>query len=280
MTLFSDLSFGANAPNDASKVAYLDDLLLVKKDKLNNDENSNKRMIAFNESYRKKQGDYLWLLLYVFIALVIFALLYAVKMFFPVIPTIVMDILYVNLFAFLLLFIAIKIYYIQQRSKMNYDKVEIPSNVPKPGYGNNNLPGQGAQDLNMFGRDAKDFAGDLFTFTGTDPSEYYYANGMCFISYTTSPLTNANIKAKTNTINIEYIGTATSTGKIYTGSSVINTTSTNMSYSTASAAPTLGNGSTLLTSNVANTTPFKWLDGRIYNSSDTDKIVIGFVPQL
>jgi len=116
--------------DDATK--YLNDLLLVKQDKLNNDQNSNKRMIAFNESYRKRQADYLWLIFYVFIALIIFCFFYLLRMFFPFIPDIVMDLLYVNLFAFLLLFIAIKIFYIQQRSKMNYDELDISSNIPKP----------------------------------------------------------------------------------------------------------------------------------------------------
>ena len=107
MTLFGDISGNSDYDTNTTGASkYLNDLLLVKKDKLNNDQNSNKRMIAFNESYRKKQGDYIWLLLYVFIALIIFCFFYIMRLFFPFIPDIVMDLLYVNLFAFLILFIA------------------------------------------------------------------------------------------------------------------------------------------------------------------------------
>jgi len=129
--LFGDVDTTNLDGNTGAVTKYLNDLLLVKQDKLNNDQNSNKRMIAFNESYRKRQADYLWLVFYVFIALIIFCFFYLLRMFFPFIPDIVMDLLYVNLFAFLLLFIAIKIFYIQQRSKMNYDELDIPSNIPK-----------------------------------------------------------------------------------------------------------------------------------------------------
>ena len=189
MPLFSDVNVDTTS-NGASNTAdtkskYLEDLLLVKKDKLNNDQNSNKRMIAFNESYRKKQGDYLWLLLYVFIALIIFCFFYIMKTFFPFIPDIVMDLLYVNLFAFLLLFISIKIYYIQKRSNMNYDELDIPSNIPKPNDPSNNVPGK---DVNLYGELTLDtlatqVVNSIFDFNGGIYT-CSYKNNRYFITYT------------------------------------------------------------------------------------------------
>ena len=267
MTLFGDISGNSDYDTNTTGASkYLNDLLLVKKDKLNNDQNSNKRMIAFNESYRKKQGDYIWLLLYVFIALIIFCFFYIMRLFFPFIPDIVMDLLYVNLFAFLILFIAIKIYYIQQRSNMNYDELDIPSNIPKSNDSSNSVTGG---DINLFSViDPKIAAAQKFTFS-TDPSSYDHIKGMYFIYYT-STLSSDTIKSNTDDVNVVYI--AANGGKLFGGTTKITSTGGTVSHATSSEVTIGGTQLTGVSKNAGK----EWFDGKIYNATDTNKLVIGF----
>lgn len=130
--------FNTSIPNSADisgQNQYVNTMLLVKTDQLNNAHNSNKRMIEFNESYRKKQSDYNWLVIYVIIAMLIFVILLALKFFIPTIPQIAMDLLYVHVFGILMFIILVKLYFIWSRNNMNYDEINV--NVPIPNNGDN-----------------------------------------------------------------------------------------------------------------------------------------------
>lgn len=90
---------------------------------------SNNRMIFLNESYRKKQTEYNILLFYVLIGLLVFLFLVAIKRFFPFIPSTLMDFFIVILFLVILIFVAYKIFDIQRRYKLNFDELDIPTNI-------------------------------------------------------------------------------------------------------------------------------------------------------
>lgn len=90
---------------------------------------SNNRAIYLNENYRKRQAEYNILLFYTLLGFFIFLILVAIKRFFPVIPSRVMDFLIVILFFFIFLFIGYKIYDIQRRYILNFDELDIPSNI-------------------------------------------------------------------------------------------------------------------------------------------------------
>lgn len=118
---------------------YIKNMLLVKTDQLNNASNSTKRMIEFNESYRKKQSDYNWLVIYVIIAMIIFVFFVALKFFIPTIPQIVMDVIYTHIFGILLFIIFVKLYFIWSRNNMNYDEINVNVAVPNPNSQNGNI---------------------------------------------------------------------------------------------------------------------------------------------
>lgn len=90
---------------------------------------SNNRAIYLNENYRKRQAEYNILLFYTLLGFFIFLILVLIKRFFPVIPSQVMDFLIVVLFFFIFLFIGYKIYDIQRRYILNFDELNIPTNI-------------------------------------------------------------------------------------------------------------------------------------------------------
>jgi hypothetical protein len=90
---------------------------------------SNDRMIFLNESYRKRQAEYNMLLLYVLLGTFIFLILVAIKRIFPFIPSALMDLLILILFFITLIFVAYKFFDIQRRYKLNFDELNIPSNI-------------------------------------------------------------------------------------------------------------------------------------------------------
>jgi hypothetical protein len=90
---------------------------------------SNKRASYLNENYRKRQAEYNILLFYTLLGFLFFLILVAIKRFFPVIPSRIMDFLIFVLFLFIFLFIGYKIYDIQRRYILNFDELNIPSNI-------------------------------------------------------------------------------------------------------------------------------------------------------
>lgn len=90
---------------------------------------NNKRMIYFNENYRKKQTEYNMLLFYVLLAFFLFLVLVAIKRFFPLIPSRVIDLLIIIMFVIIFTYVVYKLYDIQRRYILNFDEIDIPSNV-------------------------------------------------------------------------------------------------------------------------------------------------------
>ena len=66
---------------------------------------NNKRMIYFNENYRKKQTEYNMLLFYVLLAFFLFLVLVAIKRFFPLIPSRVIDLLIIIMFVIIFTYV-------------------------------------------------------------------------------------------------------------------------------------------------------------------------------
>jgi hypothetical protein len=150
---------------------YIKQMLLAKTDQLNNASNSTKRMIEFNESYRKKQSDYNWLVIYVIIAMIIFVFFVALKFFIPTIPQIVMDIIYTHIFGILLFIIFVKLYFIWSRNNMNYDEINV--NVAVPNNGNQSGSGSTANSEDLLLQNYFTFAGN-YSFENINGVHYIY----------------------------------------------------------------------------------------------------------
>lgn len=91
--------------------------------------NSNDRMIFFNENYRKRQAEYNLMLFYLLLGFFVFLTLVAIKRFFPVIPSSLMNFLIAILFLIILVVVAYKYFDIQRRYVLNFDEVDIPNNI-------------------------------------------------------------------------------------------------------------------------------------------------------
>ena len=86
---------------------------------------NNKRMIYFNENYRKKQAEYNLVLFYVLLAFFLFLVLVAIKRFFPIIPSRIMDLLIIIIFVIIFTYVIYKVYDIQRRYVLNFDEINI-----------------------------------------------------------------------------------------------------------------------------------------------------------
>jgi hypothetical protein len=90
---------------------------------------SNERVLFLNESYRKKQYEYNLLFFYVFIAILFFFILVALKRFVPFIPTIVINLLIILVFFIVSVYVVYKFYDIQRRYVLNFDEIDTNTDI-------------------------------------------------------------------------------------------------------------------------------------------------------
>jgi len=105
------------------------DRLDAKKDEINKEIAGRKRIVDLNESYRKKQAQYVYIIIVLIFALLLYIILVNIKYFIPVIPNFVIDLLTFFLGALTSLYLYVLIKDIYSRDNMNYDQLDLPAPV-------------------------------------------------------------------------------------------------------------------------------------------------------
>lgn len=94
-----------------------------KKELIDKAEFSQNRQQEFNESYRKKYIYYNYIAVVVVITLLVYLALVILQYIFPVIPTAIIDLATILIFAFIIIFVVYNLITIYSRDKLNFDKI-------------------------------------------------------------------------------------------------------------------------------------------------------------
>ena len=105
--------------------------LADKKDKIDDEIAGRKRIVDLNESYRKKQAQYVYIIIILIFALLLYIMIIKIKTFIPLIPDYVIDLLTFFLGALTCLYLYVLVKDIYSRDNMNYDQLKLsaPSTV-------------------------------------------------------------------------------------------------------------------------------------------------------
>lgn len=116
-----DLNKNVNNVNDI--LVKENDYLNNKKSSIESELQSQERLIELNDSQRKKQSQYNYIILILVIALILFILLVKIKSVFPFIPDFIISFLIIILFFVSLIYIIYILYSISNRDHINFDKI-------------------------------------------------------------------------------------------------------------------------------------------------------------
>lgn len=98
----------------------------AKKNKIDEEIVGRKRIVDLNESYRKKQAQYVYIIIILIFALLLYIMIIKIKTFIPVIPDFVIDLLTFFLGALTCLYLYVLVKDIYSRDNMNYDQLKLP----------------------------------------------------------------------------------------------------------------------------------------------------------
>jgi hypothetical protein len=115
------------------------DRLMAKKAQIDNEITGKQRMIDLNESYRKKQSQYIYILMILVVVLIVYICIVKIKQFIPDIPDSLIDLILIALFSFTIVYIYTLIRGIFNRDNMNYDNLKLG---PPPGASNSDVLNQ------------------------------------------------------------------------------------------------------------------------------------------
>lgn len=101
--------------------------LANKKSKIDEEIVGRKRIVDLNESYRKKQAQYVYIIIILIFALLLYIIIIKIKTFIPVIPDSVIDLLTFFLGALTCLYLYVLVKDIYSRDNMNYDQLNLPA---------------------------------------------------------------------------------------------------------------------------------------------------------
>jgi len=111
-------------------VQKVDDVLIAEKDRLDKKkelidkaEFSQNRQQELNESYRKRYMYYNYIGVVVVITLLVYLALVMLQYFIPIIPSVIIDIATMFIFAFIIIFVVYNLIKIYSRDKLNFDKI-------------------------------------------------------------------------------------------------------------------------------------------------------------
>jgi uncharacterized membrane protein (DUF485 family) len=111
-------------------VKKVDDVLIAEKNRLDKKkelidkaEFSQNRQQELNESYRKRYMYYNYIGVVVVIMLLIYLVLVTLQYLFPIIPSVIVDIASILIFAFIIIFVGYNLVTIYSRDKLNFDKI-------------------------------------------------------------------------------------------------------------------------------------------------------------
>jgi hypothetical protein len=97
--------------------------LIEKKQQIDKALFNQERIQTFNDSYSKKYAYYNNILIYILFILFIYLAIVLVKRFFPIIPSFILDIITILLFAFAIIYVSMKLSDINSRDKIYFDKL-------------------------------------------------------------------------------------------------------------------------------------------------------------
>ena len=105
-----------------------EDRLKSKKEQVDRAQFNQVRLIAFNESFRKRYAFYNTILIYIVIILLIYLGIVLLKIYVPIIPSFILDIISIFLFTFAIIYVGKKINELYGRDNMDFDKIDHNSN--------------------------------------------------------------------------------------------------------------------------------------------------------
>ena len=88
-----------------------------------------KRIVDLNESYRKKQAQYVYIIIVLILALLLYIMIVKIKTFIPVVPDSVIDLLTFFLGALTCLYLYVLFKDIYSRDNMNYDQLNLAAPI-------------------------------------------------------------------------------------------------------------------------------------------------------
>jgi hypothetical protein len=100
-----------------------------KKTQLDNARKGQMRVLMMNESYRKRQSEYLKLITAVVVVFALVIVMRYTRVYFNVLPDAVYTLLHILLFASLIIYSLITYINVNSREKINYDRLSLPSPV-------------------------------------------------------------------------------------------------------------------------------------------------------
>lgn len=103
--------------------------LQAKKQQIGSAVANTQRTIALNESYRKRQVQFIYILLLLILGLLIYLFLRNIEMFFPFIPSFIVDFLTILAMSIIFIYIAFLLRDISLRSNTNFDELNLPPPV-------------------------------------------------------------------------------------------------------------------------------------------------------
>jgi hypothetical protein len=115
-----------------TNVSDVDNVLINEKNRLNakkelidKAEFSQNRVQDLNESYRKRYIYYNYIAVVVVIVLLIYLGLVILQYFFPIIPTLLVDLVTIFVFAFIIIFVVYHLIIVYSRDRLNFDKINM-----------------------------------------------------------------------------------------------------------------------------------------------------------
>lgn len=104
------------------------DRLKAKKEQVDKAQFNQDRLIAFNESFRKRYAFYNTIVIYIVIILLIYLGIVLLKTYVPIIPTFILDIITIILFVGAIVYVGKKINELYGRDNMDFDKIDTSRN--------------------------------------------------------------------------------------------------------------------------------------------------------
>ena len=105
------------------------DRLEAKKEQVDKAQFNQDRLIAFNESFRKRYAFYNTIVIYIVIILLIYLGIVLLKTYVPIIPPVILDIITIIVFASAIVYVGKKINELYGRDNMDFDKLDMTSNI-------------------------------------------------------------------------------------------------------------------------------------------------------
>jgi hypothetical protein len=100
--------------------------LKVKKEQIDNARQGQMRVLMMNESYRKRQSEYMKLIIAVVVVFALVIVMRYTRVFFNVLPEAVYTLLHILLFASVIIYSMITYVNVSSREKINFDRLDIP----------------------------------------------------------------------------------------------------------------------------------------------------------